>query len=273
MKPGQQDAAQAAEEGPLEDGLGLARAEARALGGRDARPTSPVGGAEEQLPPVPAPARAGRRPPSEICHLPPPSGKRRHEHLELAGLVRLVGDEAAVGREVRAALLVGVLQEGLRLALAVGREQPEVGPPFCARGLDRGCACRPADQECGAGKGELAGREQPLGLAGPVGALPEDCRPSRRPRTRRRSTSVGRPDRVGVVALAEGHARGDVALEVVDPDVPVVVAQQRNGEPPAVGREARGAVDARLAATAAGCGPAGPPRRSGTAQTSTTSSR
>ena len=77
--------------------------------------------------------------------------------------------------------------------------------------------------------------QQHFGVTRPIGAFAENTVNAVDLPLEGDPTAVGRPHRIGVVGLAKGDAGGDVALEVVHPDIPVLAALDRDREPVAIG--------------------------------------
>src|SRR3990170_4152057 len=68
---------------------------------------------------------------------------------------------------------------------------------------------------------------QPLHLSRSVGTLAIEVVGPIHVRAERQVLTIGRPDLLGVARLIEGQTGRHTSLEIVDPDVPVSVAQNR----------------------------------------------
>ncbi len=198
---------------------------------------------KEQLFPVATPVgqSAARR-----RDLPRPRSRRERAHIHLGapGLVGVVGNPAAVGREAAAALGEGFHRERRRAIARAGVEDPELGVPAAAD-RDRVEGDKAPIPGPVFGCSRFASLSEELFLSAFERLDPQD-------RTNSLGLAVGgendpaavrRPDRIVLVRLRPGdELRSGAAGEVVDPDVRCVMdgVEHVHGELPAIGRKARG---------------------------------
>src|SRR5262249_10074670 len=102
-------------------------------GGRDSKHitrTARTGSGGPRVCPIrdAAPGRRETRPTATFCHEPRVTGKRRHDIDAASTAVRAKRDEAAVGREVRLAIIRGIIGQTNWLATG-GSLKPEVELP------------------------------------------------------------------------------------------------------------------------------------------------
>ena len=234
-KPADRHADHPALEWPLEEHPRLPCPE-RSTGDVDVRHRDARIGAPEDLFTVPRPPRA---PAAGLRHLPlsVTLGERPHVHLVATRLVGRIGDPSTIGREVRESVAELRREELFRLA-RLEIENPEV---VLRVRLDEGDVA--AVRAPGARPLGFVGLSEGLDLSRAVGALAKEAVRPVLVRREDQALAVRRPDLLALDALAEGEAGPHAALEIVHPDVPVVVAQHGEREPPTIRREPRIGID------------------------------